>query len=149
MDGVDYVPLAPFCNALGIQIAEENGGFSVTRKKAEQPAAETKAQTGKIALTEYNFDDYFSYSLEDRNFQATQIKTHVDFGAFRNSVEVDYVVTCNARSAFEIENVTFTCMDFSPKRIRNAVGFGVWQYTVDSRQMEAIVYLSQIRFCIC
>ena len=28
MDGVDYVPLAPFCNALGIQIAEENGGFS-------------------------------------------------------------------------------------------------------------------------
>ena len=61
MDGVDYVPLAPFCNALGIQIAEENGGFSVTRKKAEQPAAETKAQTGKIALTPYNFGDYFSY----------------------------------------------------------------------------------------
>ena len=107
MDGVDYVPLAPFCNALGIQIAEENGAFSVTRKKAEQPAAETKAQTGKIALTEYNFDDYFSYSLEDRNFQATQREAYVDSGAFCNSVEVDYVVTCNARSAFEIENVSF------------------------------------------
>ena len=59
MDGVDYVPLAPFCNALGIQIAEENGGFSVTRKKAEQPAAETKEQTGKIALTPYNFRRLF------------------------------------------------------------------------------------------
>lgn len=131
MDGVDYVPLAPFCNALGIQIAEENGGFSVTRKKAEQPAAETKAQTGKIALTEYNFDDYFSYSLEDRNFQATQIKTHVDFGAFRNSVEVDYVVTCNARSAFEIENVTFTLYGFLPEADQERCGFWGVAYTVD------------------
>ena len=120
MDGVDYVPLAPFCNALGIQIAEENGGFSVTRKKAEQPAAETKAQTGKIALTEYNLGDYFSYSLEDRNFQATQSK-YPD--AFCNSVEVDYVVTCNARSAFEIENVTFTLYGFLSEADQERCGF--------------------------
>ena len=128
MDGVDYVPLAPFCNALGIQIAEENGGFSVTRKKAEQPAAETKAQTGKIALTEYNFDDYFSYSLEDRNFQATQSQYP---GAFRNSVEVDYVVTCNARSAFEIENVTFTLYGFLSEADQERCGFWGVAYTVD------------------
>lgn len=131
MDGVDYVPLAPFCNALGIQIAEENGGFSVTRKKAEQPAAETKAQTGKIALTEYNFDDYFSYSLEDRNFQATQREAYVDSGAFRNSVEVDYVVTCNARSAFEIENVTFTLYGFLSEADQERCGFWGVAYTVD------------------
>lgn len=128
MDGVDYVPLAPFCNALGIQIAEENGSFSVTRKKAEQPAAETKAQTGKIALTEYNFDDYFSYSLEDRNFQATQSK-YPD--AFCNSVEVDYVVTCNARSAFEIENVTFTLYGFLSEADQKRCGFWGVAYTVD------------------
>lgn len=128
MDGVDYVPLAPFCNALGIQIAEENGGFSVTRKKAEQPAAETKAQTGKIALTEYNLDDYFSYSLEDRNFQATQSK-YPD--AFCNSVEVDYVVTCNARSAFEIENVTFTLYGFLSEADQERCGFWGVAYTVD------------------
>lgn len=128
MDGVDYVPLAPFCNALGIQIAEENGGFSVTRKKAEQPAAETKAQTGKIALTEYNFDDFFSYSLEDRNFQATQSK-YPD--AFCNSVEVDYVVTCNARSAFEIENVTFTLYGFLSEADQERCGFWGVAYTVD------------------
>lgn len=128
MDGVDYVPLAPFCNALGIQIAEENGGFAVTRKKAEQPAAETKAQTGKIALTEYNFDDYFSYSLEDRNFQATQSK-YPD--AFCNSVEVDYVVTCNARSAFEIENVTFTLYGFLSEADQERCGFWGVAYTVD------------------
>lgn len=131
MDGVDYVPLAPFCNALGIQIAEENGGFAVTRKKAEQPAAETKAQTGKIALTEYNFDDYFSYSLEDRNFQATQREAYVDSGAFRNSVEVDYVVTCNARSAFEIENVTFTLYGFLSEADQERCGFWGVAYTVD------------------
>lgn len=131
MDGVDYVPLAPFCNALGIQIAEENGGFSVTRKKAEQPTAETKAQTGKIALTEYNFDDYFSYSLEDRNFQATQREAYVDSGAFRNSVEVDYVVTCNARSAFEIENVTFTLYGFLSEADQERCGFWGVAYTVD------------------
>lgn len=131
MDGVDYVPLAPFCNALGIQIAEENGGFSVTRKKAEQPAAETKAQTGKIALTEYNFDDYFSYSLEDRNFQATQREAYVDSGAFRNSVEVDYVVACNARSAFEIENVTFTLYGFLSEADQERCGFWGVAYTVD------------------
>lgn len=131
MDGVDYVPLAPFCNALGIQIAEENGGFSVTRKKAEQPAAETKAQTGKIALTEYNFDDYFSYSLEDRNFQATQREAYVDSGEFRNSVEVDYVVTCNARSAFEIENVTFTLYGFLSEADQERCGFWGVAYTVD------------------
>lgn len=131
MDGVDYVPLAPFCNALSIQIAEENGGFSVTRKKAEQPAAETKAQTGKIALTEYNFDDYFSYSLEDRNFQATQREAYVDSGAFRNSVEVDYVVTCNARSAFEIENVTFTLYGFLSEADQERCGFWGVAYTVD------------------
>lgn len=128
MDGVDYVPLAPFCNALGIQIAEENGGFSVTRKKAEQPAAETKAQTGKIALTEYNLDDYFSYSLEDRNFQATQSQ-YPD--AFCNSVEVDYVVTCNARSAFEIENVTFTLYGFLSEADQERCGFWGVAYTVD------------------
>lgn len=131
MDGVDYVPLAPFCNALGIQIAEENGGFSVTRKKAEQPAAETKAQTGKIALTEYNFDDYFSYSLEDRNFQATQREAYVDSGAFCNGVEVDYVVTCNARSAFEIENVTFTLYGFLSEADQERCGFWGVAYTVD------------------
>lgn len=131
MDGVDYVPLAPFCNALGIQIAEENGAFSVTRKKAEQPAAETKAQTGKIALTEYNFDDYFSYSLEDRNFQATQREAYVDSGAFCNSVEVDYVVTCNARSAFEIENVTFTLYGFLSEADQERCGFWGVAYTVD------------------
>ena len=131
MDGVDYVPLAPFCNALGIQIAEENGGFSVTRKKAEQPAAETKAQTGKIALTEYNFDDYFSYSLEDRNFQATQREAYVDSGEFRNSVEVDYVVTCNARSAFEIENVTFSLYGFLSEADQERCGFWGVAYTVD------------------
>ena len=131
MDGVDYVPLAPFCNALGIQIAEENGGFSVTRKKAEQPAAETKAQTGKIALTEYNFDDYFSYSLEDRNFQATQREAYVDSSEFRNSVEVDYVVTCNARSAFEIENVTFTLYGFLSEADQERCGFWGVAYTVD------------------
>ena len=125
------MPLAPFCNALGIQIAEENGGFSVTRKKAEQPAAETKAQTGKIALTEYNFDDYFSYSLEDRNFQATQREAYVDSGEFRNSVEVDYVVTCNARSAFEIENVTFTLYGFLSEADQERCGFWGVAYTVD------------------
>ena len=106
MDGVDYVPLAPFCNALGIQIAEENGGFSVTRKKAEQPAAETKAQTGKIALTEYNFDDYFSYSVRETNVKMTGMQVSGD-GFFPGNYEVDYVLTCEARSVFEIENVSF------------------------------------------
>lgn len=106
MDGVDYVPLAPFCNALGIQIAEENGGFSVTRKKAEQPAAETKAQTGKIALTPYNFGDYFSYSVRETNVKMTGMQVSGD-GFFPGNYEVDYVLTCEARSVFEIENVSF------------------------------------------
>ena len=106
MDGVDYVPLAPFCNALGIQIAEENGGFSVTRKKAEQPAAETKAQTGKIALTPYNFGDYFSYSVRETNVKMTGMQVSGD-GFFSGKYEVDYVLTCEARSVFEIENVSF------------------------------------------
>lgn len=106
MDGVDYVPLAPFCNALGIQIAEENSGFSVTRKKAEQPAAETKAQTGKIALTPYNFGDYFSYSVRKTNVKMTGMQVSGD-GFFPGKYEVDYVLTCEARSVFEIENVSF------------------------------------------
>lgn len=106
MDGVDYVPLAPFCNALGIQIAEENGGFSVTRKKAEQPAAETKAQTGKIALTPYNFGTYFSYSLQATNVDMTPMQISRD-SIYQGSYEVDYVLTCEARSVFEIENVSF------------------------------------------
>lgn len=106
MDGVDYVPLAPFCNALGIQIAEENGGFAVTRKKAEQPAAETKAQTGKIALTPYNFGDYFSYSVRETNVKMTGMQVSGD-GFFPGKYEVDYVLTCEARSVFEIENVSF------------------------------------------
>lgn len=106
MDGVDYVPLAPFCNALGIQIAEENGGFSVTRKKEEQPAAETKAQTGKIALTPYNFGDYFSYSVRETNVKMTGMQVSGD-GFFPGNYEVDYVLTCEARSVFEIENVSF------------------------------------------
>ena len=106
MDGVDYVPLAPFCNALGIQIAEENGGFSVTRKKAEQPAAETKAQTGKIALTPYNFGDYFSYSVRETNVKMTGMQVSGD-GFFPGNYEVDYVLTCEARSVFELENVSF------------------------------------------
>ena len=106
MDGVDYVPLAPFCNALGIQIAEENGGFSVTRQKAEQPAAETKAQTGKIALTPYNFGDYFSYSVRETNVKMTGMQVSGD-GFFPGNYEVDYVLTCEARSVFEIENVSF------------------------------------------
>lgn len=106
MDGVDYVPLAPFCNALGIQIAEENGGFSVTRKKAEQPAAETKVQTGKIALTPYNFGDYFSYSVRETNVKMTGMQVSGD-GFFPGNYEVDYVLTCEARSVFEIENVSF------------------------------------------
>lgn len=106
MDGVDYVPLAPFCNALGIQIAEENSGFSVTRKKAEQPAAETKAQTGKIALTPYNFGDYFSYSVRETNVKMTGMQVSGD-GFFPGKYEVDYVLTCEARSVFEIENVSF------------------------------------------
>lgn len=106
MDGVDYVPLAPFCNALGIQIAEENGGFSVTRKKAEQPAAETKAQMGKIALTPYNFGDYFSYSVRETNVKMTGMQVSGD-GFFPGKYEVDYVLTCEARSVFEIENVSF------------------------------------------
>ena len=106
MDGVDYVPLAPFCNALGIQIAEENGGFAVTRKKAEQPAAETKAQTGKIALTPYNFGDYFSYSVRETNVKMTGMQVSGD-GFFPGNYEVDYVLTCEARSVFEIENVSF------------------------------------------
>lgn len=106
MDGVDYVPLSPFCNALGIQIAEENGGFSVTRKKAEQPAAETKAQTGKIALTPYNFGDYFSYSVRETNVKMTGMQVSGD-GFFPGNYEVDYVLTCEARSVFEIENVSF------------------------------------------
>lgn len=107
MDGVDYVPLAPFCNALGIQIAEENGGFSVTRKKAEQPAAETKAQTGKIALTPYNFGTYFSYSLQATNVKATPAELGKGFSFYCGSSEADYVLTCEARSVFEIENVSF------------------------------------------
>lgn len=107
MDGVDYVPLAPFCNALGIQIAEENGGFAVTRKKAEQPAAETKAQTGKIALTPYNFGDYFSYSLQATNVKATPAELGKGFSFYYGSSEADYVLTCEARSVFEIENVSF------------------------------------------
>ena len=106
MDGVDYVPLAPFCNALGIQIAEENGGFSVTRKKAEQSAAETKAQTGKIALTPYNFGTYFSYSLQATNVDMTPMQISRD-SIYQGSYEVDYVLTCEARSVFEIENVSF------------------------------------------
>lgn len=106
MDGVDYVPLAPFCNALGIQIAEENGGFSVTRKKAEQPAAETKAQTGKIALTPYNFGMYFSYSLQATNVNMTPMQISRD-GIYQGSYEADYELTCEARSVFEIENVSF------------------------------------------
>ena len=106
MDGVDYVPLAPFCNALGIQIAEENGGFAVTRKKAEQPAAETKAQTGKIALTPYNFGTYFSYSLQATNVDMTPMQISRD-GIYQGSYEADYVLTCEARSVFEIENVSF------------------------------------------
>lgn len=106
LDGVDYVPLAPFCNALGIQIAEENGGYSVTRKKAEQPAAETKAQTGKIALTPYNFGDYFSYSVRETNVKMTGMQVSGD-GFFPGKYEVDYVLTCEARSVFEIENVSF------------------------------------------
>ena len=106
MDGVDYVPLAPFCNALGIQIAEENGGFSVTRKKAEQPAAETKAQTGKIALTPYNFGMYFSYSLQATNVDMTPMQISRD-SIYQGSYEADYVLTCEARSVFEIENVSF------------------------------------------
>ena len=106
MDGVDYVPLAPFCNALGIQIAEENGGFSVTRKKAEHPAAETKAQTGKIALTPYNFGMYFSYSLQATNVDMTPMQISRD-GIYQGSYEADYVLTCEARSVFEIENVSF------------------------------------------
>ena len=105
-DGVDYVPLAPFCNALGIQIAEENGGFSITRKKAEQPAAETKAQTGKIALTPYNFGMYFSYSLQATNVSMTPMQISRD-GIYQGSHEADYVLTCEARSVFEIENVSF------------------------------------------
>ena len=106
MDGVDYVPLAPFCNALGIQIAEENGGFSVTRKKAEQPAAETKAQTGKIVLTPYNFGMYFSYSLQATNVNMTPMQISRD-GIYQGSYEADYELTCEARSVFEIENVSF------------------------------------------
>lgn len=106
MDGVDYVPLAPFCNALGIQIAEENGAFSVTRKKAEQPATETKAQTGKIALTPYNFGTYFSYSLQATNVDMTPMQISRD-SIYQGSYEADYVLTCEARSVFEIENVSF------------------------------------------
>ena len=106
MDGVDYVPLAPFCNALSIQIAEENGGFSVTRKKEEQPAAETKAQTGKIALTPYNFGTYFSYSLQATNVDMTPMQISRD-SIYQGSYEADYVLTCEARSVFEIENVSF------------------------------------------
>ncbi len=106
-DGVDYVPLAPFCSALGIQIAEENGGFAVTRKKAEQPAAETKAQTGKIALTPYNFGLYFSYSLQATNVKATPAELGKNLNFYYGSSEADYVLTCEARSVFEIENVSF------------------------------------------
>ena len=106
-DGVDYVPLAPFCNALGIQIAEENGGYAVTRKKAEQPAAETKAQTGKIALTPYNFGMYFSYSLQATNVKATPAELGKNLNFYYGSSEADYVLTCEARSVFEIENVSF------------------------------------------
>ena len=106
MDGMDYVPLAPFCNALGIQIAEENGGFAVTRKKAEQPVAETKAQMGKIALTPDNFRTYFSYSLQATNVSMTPMQITRD-GIYQGSYEADYVLTCEARSVFEIENVSF------------------------------------------
>lgn len=105
-DGVDYVPLAPFCNALGIQIEEENGGFAITRKTAEQRVAETKAQTGKIALTPYNFGTYFSYSLQATNVSMTPMRISSD-GIYQGSYEADYVLTCEARSVFEIENVSF------------------------------------------
>ena len=106
MDGMDYVPLAPFCNALGIQIEEENGGFAITRKTAEQRVAETKAQTGKIALTPYNFGTYFSYSLQATNVSMTPMRISSD-GIYQGSYEADYVLTCEARSVFEIENVSF------------------------------------------
>ena len=106
MDGMDYVPLAPFCNALGIQIEEENGGFAITRKTAEQRVAETKAQTGKIALTSDNFRTYFSYSLQATNVSMTPMRISSD-GIYQGSYEADYVLTCEARSVFEIENVSF------------------------------------------
>ena len=136
MDGVDYVPLAPFCNALGIQIAEDNGGFSVTRKKAEQPAAETKAQTGKIALTPYNFGDYFSYSLQATNVKATPAELGKGFSFYYGSSEADYVLTCEARSVFEIENVSFEVVGTLQSSVDCGIDDVVLQADMPARKLE-------------
>ncbi|MDD6473744.1 MAG: DUF6273 domain-containing protein, partial [Bacteroidales bacterium] len=43
------------------------------------------------------------------NFKATQTRINMNGGfLYMNETEVDYVLTCNARSTFEIENVSFS-----------------------------------------
>lgn len=109
-DGIDYVPLLQFCEAISLNISEEEGKIFITRENTIQTiAGEKKESTGKIALHPYNFEDYFSYDIQEQNFKATQTRINMNGGfLYMNEAEVDYVLTCNARSTFEIENVSFS-----------------------------------------
>ena len=108
-DGVDYVPLMAFCEANALQVADEYGKISITRAKTGEAVVETKEAAGKVALHPYNFGDYFSYGIQEQNFETVQTRYQIDGGfLYCNDTEVDYVLTCNARSAFEIENVSFS-----------------------------------------
>ena len=125
-----------FCNALGIQIAEENGGFSVTRKKAEQPAAETKEQTGKIALTPYNFGDYFSYSVRETNVKMTGMQVSGD-GFFPGKMCIRdrlKVVHMGDQGCMPDETVMQAILDADVMMIPVG-GF----YTIDAKGAKAII----------
>lgn len=109
-DGIDYVPLFPFCEAMALNASEEDGKIHIARESTTQVAVdEKKESTGKIALHPYNFGDYFSYDIQTQNFKSTQTRYNLNGGfLYSNEAEVDFVLTCNARSSFSIENVSFS-----------------------------------------
>ncbi|MBQ7785166.1 MAG: WG repeat-containing protein [Clostridia bacterium] len=111
-DGIDYVPLLPFCEAVALNASVNEGKIHITRENTAQTVAEEKKEsTGKIALHPYNFEDYFSYDIQTQNFKSTQTKYSLNGGLlYSNETEVDFVLTCNARSSFSIENVSFTVL---------------------------------------
>lgn len=79
-DGVDYVPLMAFCEANALQVADEEGKINITRAKADDAVSTAKETTGKVALHLYNFEDYFSYDIQEQNFKAVQTQYQLDGG---------------------------------------------------------------------
>jgi len=109
-DGTDYVPLLAFCEATGVSATEENGKLIIFRAKQEATTPVPQDTKGKVALHPYNFGDYFTYDIrvDEGSFKTVQTRIQVSDGfIYSNDSEVDFVLTCDARSVFEIEDISF------------------------------------------